>query len=131
MSINISELSGRKGLDQNLFEQIGLLAKETGSLSTAQLEELANEFLIGKANTYGSASFYDFTREEELKLKDGIKNITLIAYNTLGQQAYLIELPTGRESYTVNVSSWIAGFYNIKIIGDEDLISAHKITIIK
>ena len=64
MSINISELSGRKGLDQNLFEQIGLLAKETGSLSTAQLEELANEFLIGKANTYGSASFYDFTREE-------------------------------------------------------------------
>jgi NADH-quinone oxidoreductase subunit F len=64
MSINISELSGRKGLDQNLFEQIGLLAKETGSLSTAQLEELANEFLIGKANTYGSTSFYDFTREE-------------------------------------------------------------------
>ncbi len=64
MSTNISELSGRKGLDQNLFEQIGLLAKETGSLSTAQLEELAKEFLIGKANTFGSASFYDFTRED-------------------------------------------------------------------
>ncbi len=64
MSSNISELSGRKGLEQNLFEQLGLLAKETGTASVEQLELLAKEFLIGKANTYGSASFYDFTREE-------------------------------------------------------------------
>ncbi|GBL36253.1 NADH-quinone oxidoreductase subunit 1 [Filimonas sp.] len=64
MSSNISELSGRKGLEQNLFEQLGILAKETGTASVEQLELLAKEFLIGKANTYGSASFYDFTREE-------------------------------------------------------------------
>jgi len=64
MSSNISELSGRKGLKENLFEQLGLLAKETGTPSVEQLEKLAAEFLIGKANTYGSASFYDFTREE-------------------------------------------------------------------
>ena len=64
MSSNISELSGRKGLQENLFEQLGLLAKEKGTPSNEQLEKLASDFLIGKANTYGSASFYDFTREE-------------------------------------------------------------------
>ena len=64
MSTNLSELSGRKGLKENLFEQLGLLAQETGTPSTEQLEKLAADFLIGKANTYGSASFYDFTREE-------------------------------------------------------------------
>lgn len=64
MSSNISELSGRRGLQENLFEQLGLLAKETGTPSVEQLEKLAADFLVGKANTYGSASFYDFTREE-------------------------------------------------------------------
>lgn len=64
MSKNISELSGRKGLKQNLFEEIGLLSKNQGSPSVEDLEVLADKFLIGKANVYGSASFYDFTREE-------------------------------------------------------------------
>lgn len=64
MSFNLSELSGRKGLQDNLFEQIGRAARETGTVSVADTERLANEFLIGKANTYGTASFYDFTREE-------------------------------------------------------------------
>ena len=73
MSTNISELSGRKGLKENLFEQLGLLAQETGTASTEQLEKLAADFLIGKANTYGSASFYDFTREENKGKKDNNK----------------------------------------------------------
>lgn len=64
MSSNLSELSGRKGLQQNLFEQLGLLVGESGTPSVEDLEKLANEFLIGKANTFGSASFYDFSREE-------------------------------------------------------------------
>lgn len=64
MSKNISELSGRKGLKENLFEEIGLKAKETGTAHDADLNKLADEFLVGKANVYGSASFYDFTREE-------------------------------------------------------------------
>jgi NADH-quinone oxidoreductase subunit F len=64
MSFNISELSGRKGLSENLFEKIGEAARETGTVSVEETERLAREFLIGHANTYGSASFYDFTRPE-------------------------------------------------------------------
>ena len=64
MSKNLSELSGRKGLTNNLFEKIGNASTEFGTPSAESLEKLANEFLIGKANTYGTASFYDFTKEE-------------------------------------------------------------------
>jgi NADH-quinone oxidoreductase subunit F len=64
MGKNISELSGRKGLEENLFEQMGRISQEHGDDRTARLEQLADEFLIGKANVYGAASFYDFTREE-------------------------------------------------------------------
>lgn len=64
MGKNISELSGRKGLEENLFEQMGRISQEYNDDRTARLEQLADEFLIGKANVYGAASFYDFTREE-------------------------------------------------------------------
>ncbi len=64
MSFNISELSGRKGLENNLFEKLGEAAQDTGSVSIEQSEQLAKEFLIGNANVFGSATFYDFTREE-------------------------------------------------------------------
>ena len=64
MSFNISELSGRKGLEENLFEKLGQAAEETGAVSVEKTEQLAKEFLIGTANTYGSATFYDFTRPE-------------------------------------------------------------------
>lgn len=64
MSKNLSELSGRKGLTNNLFEKIGDAATEFGTPSAESLEKLADEFLIGKGNTFGTASFYDFTKEE-------------------------------------------------------------------
>ncbi len=64
MSKNLSELSGRKGLTNNLFERIGDAALENGTPSAEALEKLAKEFLIGIGNTYGTASFYDFTKEE-------------------------------------------------------------------
>ncbi len=64
MSKNLSELSGRKGLDENLFNKIGELGQFTGSPVVEDLDELANEFLIGKANTYGTATFYDFLKLE-------------------------------------------------------------------
>ena len=64
MSNNLSELSGRKGLQDNLFDKMGQLARDTGTPSPETLEQLAQEFLIGTANTYGTATFYDFMKPE-------------------------------------------------------------------
>ncbi len=64
MSKNLGELSGRQGLTNNLFEALGIAATQTGTPSRARMEELANEFLMGKANVFGTASFYDFLKEE-------------------------------------------------------------------
>ncbi len=64
MSKNLSYLSGRKGLDFNLFEQLGIASHESGSPDAGELEHLRKEFLFGKANIYGSVSFYDFLKEE-------------------------------------------------------------------
>lgn len=64
MSDNLSELSGRKGLKNNLFDAMGKLAVDTGAPTTEELDKLAEEFLIGKATTYGTSTFYDFTKPE-------------------------------------------------------------------
>jgi NADH-quinone oxidoreductase subunit F len=64
MSKNLSELSGRKGLRENLFEELGIAATQSGTVSKNKSEELANEFLFGKANVYGTVTFYDFLRPE-------------------------------------------------------------------
>ena len=64
MSKNLGELSGRKGLQDNLFEELGIAARETGTVSTDDIQRLAEEFLMGEANVYGTATFYDFLRPE-------------------------------------------------------------------
>ena len=64
MSKNISELTGRKGIDNNLFDKLGQIAVEKGSISHDELEKLAEEFLLGTANVYSSTTFYDFLRPE-------------------------------------------------------------------
>ncbi|MDZ4750091.1 MAG: NADH-ubiquinone oxidoreductase-F iron-sulfur binding region domain-containing protein [Flavobacteriales bacterium] len=64
MPKNLSELSGRKGTERNLFEALGKAAENSGTLSKEQMKELSEEFLFGKGNIYGATSFYDFLREE-------------------------------------------------------------------
>lgn len=64
MSENLSELLGRKGLRENLFDKLGHLARPAGTPDERELALLADEFLIGKANTFGTASFYDFLKPE-------------------------------------------------------------------
>jgi len=64
MSKNISELTGRKGIDNTLFDKLGQIAVEKGSISHDELEKLAEEFLLGTANVYSSTTFYDFLRPE-------------------------------------------------------------------
>jgi NADH-quinone oxidoreductase subunit F len=89
MSKNLSELTGRKDLTENLFEELGMSAMEKGSPSVERMEELAESFLIGKANVYGTASFYDF-------LKPGNRNKKVYICNgsacmTAGTQTELKE----------------------------------------
>ena len=64
MPQNLSELSGRKGVVDNLFARMGEAAAADGTPSLKDLERLADEFLMGKANTYGTATFYDFMKPE-------------------------------------------------------------------
>lgn len=64
MSKNLSELAGRKGVHHNLFEELAEAARASGTPSVEKMEELADGFLVGKANVYGAASFYDFLRPE-------------------------------------------------------------------
>ena len=77
MSDNLSELSGRKGLKDNLFDRMGKLALDTGSPSVEELDALAEEFLIGSANTYGTATFYDFLKPENKGKKVYVCNGTV------------------------------------------------------
>lgn len=62
MSKNLSYLSGRKGLEDSLFDRYGKLAEESGSPRKEDLKEVAEAFLMGSANTYGAISFYDFLK---------------------------------------------------------------------
>lgn len=64
MSENLGYLSGRKGVDNNLFERLGQAAQESGTPDQKTLENLRKEFLFGKANLQGTISFYDFLKEE-------------------------------------------------------------------
>ena len=64
MSKNLSYLSGRKGLKENLFEKLGSLSEENGTPSKEDVKALAKEYLLGEANIYGTATFYDFLKPE-------------------------------------------------------------------
>lgn len=89
MSINLSDLSGRKGIEENLFNKLGELAMVEGTPKTEDLDKLAKEFLIGTANTYGAASFYDFLKPENKGKKVYVCNGT--ACLCAGKQERLIE----------------------------------------
>ncbi|MCF6307694.1 MAG: NAD(P)H-dependent oxidoreductase subunit E [Flavobacteriaceae bacterium] len=89
MSNNLSELLGKKGLDNNLFDKMGKLSQAEGTPNKEELAKLADEFLIGKANTYGTASFYDFMKPENKGKKVYVCNGT--ACVCAGTQEALIE----------------------------------------
>lgn len=58
MSKNLSNIAGKKGLEENLFEQLSVHP------SVEEMEQLADQFVFGKANVFGTASFYDFLQPE-------------------------------------------------------------------
>lgn len=74
MSENLSALSGRKGLEDNLFEQLVEKSKVTGAPDNEELKALAKKYLMGDAITYGTASFYDFMKKEHEGVKVHVCN---------------------------------------------------------
>jgi len=57
MSRNLSKLSGRQGMENNLFTRL-VDAITEGEDTSKDLDGLAEEFLVGKANLYGTRTFY-------------------------------------------------------------------------
>jgi NADH:ubiquinone oxidoreductase subunit F (NADH-binding)/NADH:ubiquinone oxidoreductase subunit E len=74
MSDNLSELSGRKGIVDNLFEKLADAATDKGTPDQADLNRLAEEFLVGKSTTYGAITFYDFLKPENKNKKAYVCN---------------------------------------------------------
>ena len=74
MSENLSALSGRKGLEDNLFEQLVEKSKVAGAPDNEELKALAKKYLMGEAITYGTASFYDFMKKEHEGVKVHVCN---------------------------------------------------------
>ncbi len=76
MSTNLSELFGKKGIENNFFNKLGALSQVEGTPTKAQMSKLADEFLIGKANAFGTASFYDFLKPDNKGRKAYVCNGT-------------------------------------------------------
>lgn len=99
MSKNLSSLSGRKGLTDNLFERIGNAAAETGTLDEATVKEIADDFLMGTANIYGAASFYDFTKATHAGKKAYVCNgSACMVAGTQGKVSDKLEGQFGKEA---------------------------------
>lgn len=65
MSKNLSALSFRKGLDQNVFDRMVETAAEHGTAEIGEVvHQMGEETLFGDALTLGAVSFYDFLKKE-------------------------------------------------------------------
>ena len=71
MSKNISNLSGRIGLKDNLFKQI---SENTLSDSPKDINEIAKEHNLGVSTLHGAESFYEFLRPSHREKKAFVCN---------------------------------------------------------
>lgn len=77
MSKNVTSLSGRDGkeLADPLWERLQQAAKQQGgSPSDAQVTAIADDFLIGEAMAFGTSTFYDFLKRDNLGKKAYVCN---------------------------------------------------------
>ena len=75
MSKNISKLSGRIGLKDNLFQKmskISLSSKNGGGLN--EIKEVAEKYHVGISTVHGAESFYEFLRPEHRAKKAFVCN---------------------------------------------------------
>ena len=71
MSKNISNLSGRIGLKDNLFKQI---SENSLSEKPKNIKEIANEHNLGVSTLHGAESFYEFLRPSHREKKAFVCN---------------------------------------------------------
>ena len=72
MSKNISKLSGRIGLKNNLFQKIS--KRSLNSNNGEGMKEIAEEYNLGVSTIHGAESFYEFLRPEHRAKKAFICN---------------------------------------------------------
>jgi len=72
MSRNISKLSGRKGLKDNLFKRMIDTTKR--SEGEKEIKQLAEEYHVGTSTIHGAESFYEFLRPEHKEKKVWVCN---------------------------------------------------------
>ena len=72
MSRNISKLSGRKGLKDNLFKR--MIDATKGSGNEKKIKLLAEEYHVGISTIHGAESFYEFLRPEHKEKKAWVCN---------------------------------------------------------
>jgi NADH-quinone oxidoreductase subunit F len=72
MSRNISKLSGRKGLKNNLFKRMIDTTKR--SEDKKEIKQLAEEYHVGVSTIHGAESFYEFLRPEHKEKKAWVCN---------------------------------------------------------
>ena len=72
MSKNISKLSGRKGLKENLFKRMIDTTKK--SADSKKIKQLAEEYHVGMSTIHGAESFYEFLRPEHKEKKAWVCN---------------------------------------------------------
>ena len=72
MSRNISKLSGRRGLKDNLFKR--MLDTTKKSDNGKQIKQLAEEYHVGMSTIHGAESFYEFLRPEHKEKKAWVCN---------------------------------------------------------
>jgi len=72
MSKNISKLSGRKGLKDNLFKR--MIDNTKKNADTKKIKQLAEEYHVGMSTIHGAESFYEFLRPEHKEKKAWICN---------------------------------------------------------
>ena len=69
MSENLTQLSARKGLKENLFEQ---MVQAKGD--PIRLKDLSKEYKVGEANIYGASTAYDFIQGDNANKKAYVCN---------------------------------------------------------
>ena len=72
MSKNISNLSGRIGLKNNLFQKMS--ERSLNSKNDQGMKELAEEYKMGISTVHGAESFYEFLRPSHREKKAFVCN---------------------------------------------------------